>query len=235
MDAATRSKKPIQQTPSVRSEPTRLGRAIAGTDETQPSRLAQAASGARVLHRFTIPRLGIPAVMTLCPHSRKQQIEGAVYATMAGLKLPLDRVTEWTYEADRASRTLAEVVLDPTEVQAGRFTPIGSLDDWQNLDEQIIEDCWRTYLDVVAANDPVAIELTPDEIQFVDEMISKKNGMGLRYFGTRRLSAYLLATGEPRSTSAIPRSTRSLDSTTSSTPSKNDESNDAPQGSGSLT
>lgn len=195
---------------------------IQGTDEPPVSKLAQATSGARVLHTFVIPRLNLTAVMTLCPHSRKEQIEGAVYATMGSLKLPFDRTTEWTYEANRATRTLAEVVLDADEVRAGRYTPLGSLSDWDDLDEQIIEDCWRTYLDVVAANDPVAIELTPNETAFVEDMIGKKNGLGLRYFGIRRLVAFLLATDVPRSTSAIPTSMSTPESSDSSTAPKSD-------------
>ena len=201
---------------------TRLGKIQNGRpDPVSVGRLTQAAITARVLHEFTIPRLNVHAIMTLCPHSRKQQIEADVYSKMSAHKLPYERATESLYEAERATRTLAEVVLDPESVKRGNPQPFGTLEEWDALDEQVIEDCWRVYLDVRAANDPISVPLTREEYEFIELMIQKKNDQGLRYFGARRLSAYLLTMAVQPASSPKPTSTPtdgSSDSSMLSTP-----------------
>lgn len=194
---------------------TKLGRAANGQGKPAPelTRFQKAATVARVLEPFTIPRLNLPAVMTLLPHYRATAIEGDVIEEMAARKIPLNETTELIWECERAVRYLAEAALDPDEVKAERFSPIGDLADWRGIDQDVIGDCWRMYTDVRTAYDPLATALTLEEILAIEEMIKKKEEPTdlrlriLRLIGVRRLSSYLLTLDGPPSRSASPIST----------------------------
>lgn len=194
----------------------KLGQAAARQQAPEPSKFMKAAAGARVLEPFTIPGLNLPAVMTLVPHHRELAIEADVIEELERkLKIPLGTSTESDYEAERAARTLTEAVLDPDAVARGDYLPIGELSDWRDLPRDWIGECWRLYLGVKAAYDPVSLPLSKEEIDAIDEVIKKKaedpvrSRQLLHLFGVTRLSSYLLTMDEPRSASPTPTSTDS--------------------------
>jgi len=169
------------------------------------SKFAAAIAGARIFHEFTIPRLDIQAVMTLVPYSRGKAIEGAVFEEMRTLKLE-PGPSETLYVRERACRTLAESV---GELEAGKrkeLVPIGTLADWESLDDVILEHCWYVYIDVRAAADPYDFVLPPEEWEAVHLAVKKKQGLLLRYLGIKRLVSYMLSMADQLSTYQPPRS-----------------------------
>jgi hypothetical protein len=187
---------------------TKLGNAIQGKAKpVEASRFALAIAGARVRHPFVIPRLEIPAVMTLVPHSAAQLAEAAVWSTMRGLELELNRTTEQNYEAERARRILSEAVFDPDPLeQKNEWIRFGTVEEWGALDDDVIAECWRIYGDVRETFDPVSMPLSKDELAMIADAVKKKDPKLLRFFGVRRLATYLLTTAEPPSISATPMS-----------------------------
>lgn len=187
-----------------------------GTPATE-SRFVKAAHAVRVLEPFKIPRLNLDAIMTLVPHARANEIEGEVIEEMERrLQIGLNATTELHYECERAVRVLADAVLDPEEVKAKRYTPLASVQEWRdNIDQDIIGDCWRIYGDVRAAYDPIAVGASQAEAELIEEVLKKKD-LGaevqlklLRHIGVRKLSSYLLTLEDRQSKSALPTSSPS--------------------------
>lgn len=175
--------------------PTTLGNAIQKQKTPPPkqSKFRAAIERNRVFHPFRIERLGVDAIMTLVAHNRRQQFEGEAYAEVNGrLKLPYERWTEPRYESELIVRILSDVVLDAEAHKHGQIVPLGTLEEWQSLDEDIIEECWRVHVDVRAAYDPLSTPLTPDDLAMIEEALKKKRATPLRFLGVRRLSTYLL-------------------------------------------
>lgn len=175
---------------------TALGRAVAAQTAPPPNRFAQAISGARVLHPFVIPRLDLPAVMTLVPHYRSQAIDAAVADEMRRLKLEASVTNERNFESEKACRMLAEAVLDPEAVARNEYIPLGSVSDWGQLDDDVIADVWRLFLDLRFALDPIECPITRDDEEVIWEALKKKNPQLLRFCGVRRLSSFMLSMGD---------------------------------------
>lgn len=171
---------------------TKLARALAGkSSPTKAGKFAQAIAGARVYEPWSIPRLGIDCSITLVAHNRSQEIEGAVYARMAQLKLPLTPALESIYETHRAVLYAAEAIVDRETRE-----PIGTADEWGLVDVDIIAEFWRAYGDVREAYDPVDMPLTDEELRWIVEGIKKKEPRLLRLCGSRRLSTFTLFLGD---------------------------------------
>lgn len=179
---------------------TKLARALAGkSSPTKAGKFAQAIAGARVYVPWSIPRLGLDCAITLVAHNRSQEIEGAVYARMAQLKLPLTSALEGIYETHRAALYAAEAIVDRDDHE-----PIGTADEWGLVDVDIIAEFWRAYGDVRESYDPVDTPLTDEELRWIVEGIKKKEPRLLRLCGVRRLSTFLLSSAGQLSSLASP-------------------------------
>ena len=191
---------------------TKLGQAFRATaPRPAESRFALALAGSRVLEDFVIPRLNLPVKVTLVSTARQQAIEADVHQAMRTLMLD-PKVHTWLVEqeveADRARRTLAEVVLEATADRSRPETmkPIGTPAEWEQLDRDILGECWRFYGDLRELHDPAGMPLTRDEQDAIEHAIKKKEPALLRLCGARKLSAYLLITADQRANSSIERS-----------------------------
>lgn len=197
------------------NQQSKLGRATAAPVE--PSRFTKAALGCRVLEPWKIPRLGLDVIITLVPHNRSVQIESDVIERMERqLKIELNATTELDYEAERAARFCAEAFLDPDAVKRGEYTPIGTLEEWlEKIDDDVIQECWRQYVAVRVAYDPVSQPLSSTDLEEIEAIIKKKAedpGLSLRFlrlYGVRRLSNYLLHSADRLFPSPIPTSSDS--------------------------
>ncbi len=183
--------------PSPRSP---LGRALAGKQAGKlPSRFAQAIAGARVYEPWVVPRLGIECAITLLPFNRAEEIDGAVNKRMVALGLSL---ADWErrFDTARAVRYAAEALVSREEPH----DPIGTLDEWLEVDTDVIAEFWRAYGDVREAYDPVDAPLTEEEVAWIVEGIKKKEARLLRLCGVRRLATFLLSTEGQLSSLATP-------------------------------
>lgn len=208
--------------------PSKLERAAANVQRApaEAGKLERAAIGARVREPFTIPRLGVPAVMTLLMHDRIAMIEMEVAEFERALNLTPGMAAEIVIETERAARYLAEAVIDPDTIAAdggGDWKPIGGLDTWRTkVDPDVVGDCYRFYADVRAKYDPVGVGCTQEELDAIAEIIKKKEmpteirEQLLRSFGVRRLSSWLATTAELLSVSATPKSSAGESSPASS-------------------
>lgn len=186
---------------------TQLGKAIAKTApaaSSAPSRFMAALAGKRVLKPITIPSLGLEAVMTLLGSDRLLDIDGDVVRAMERRGLSRDDIMNLgRFELETAKRALAEAVLElgdpPTK-------PLGTVEEWGGVTPEVIGDLWRQYGDLREEHDPASAELTSEEILDLRGAVSKKNGVLLRVFGARKLSAYLLTLGDQPAISSTPRS-----------------------------
>lgn len=138
------------------------------------------------------------------PGSREwQELEAAIRREMRRLEvgeLALDTAAQ--YEAERALRVLAVAVRDPDRHEVA----FGSLEEWGQLDNDLIIVSWHAFQDVRERLDPVATPLTPDEMIAIGVAVKKNDASLLRSFGVVKLSAWLASTGGPPSTSPTPSS-----------------------------
>ena len=187
---------------------TKLGTALANAaaaaaaSSSAPSRFMAALAGKRVLKPITIPALGLEAVMTLLGSDRLLDIDGDVVRAMERRGLDRDGLNLGRYELETAKRALAEAIREPSDPSK----PLGTVDEWGQLPPEVIGDLWRQFGDLREEHDPVESPLTSDEIVELRDAVSKKNGVLLRVFGARKLSAYLLSLDDPPASSSTPKS-----------------------------
>jgi hypothetical protein len=147
----------------------------------------------------TLPLFG-RAWIELAGEAVVNEIEGAVFAEMKRLDLPLNAFNALTYESHRTVRTLAWAVRDPDNI-AERF---GTLDEWLALDIDGVNACGIVYADVRERLDPIgAPTLTSEDVDGIRLAIEKKNPMALRSYGVAKLSLYLV-TGAAQPASSPP-------------------------------
>jgi hypothetical protein len=149
----------------------------------------------------TLPVLG-PAWIELVSHDALNEIEGETWAEMERLRVPLAHVTSATFEADKTVRCLARAVRDPDDPTHAK--PFGTVEEWVQLDSDLVAAINLAYLDVRAELDPVGIaggewgELSEDDRKAITSAVEKKNRMRLLSFGTVALSSYLLSMAAQR-------------------------------------
>lgn len=131
-----------------------------------------------------------------------QEVESEVQREMTRLQLALDMRTEPRYELERAWRTLARAARDPDN-HAALF---GTVDEWGQLDETLISVAWSAYADVKERLDPLAGELTEDELVMINVALKKKDPALWRTFGLNTLSRWLASLDDRPSTSPPPSS-----------------------------
>lgn len=119
---------------------------------------------------------------------------------LAAAELELNMGTAELFEMKLARMTLSRAVRDP-DAHAEAF---GTLDEWGELDADIINACWQTFGDVRERLDPMAIALTEPELVAIDLAFKKKDARLLRSFGIAKLSLYMLVLAERQSSSPTP-------------------------------
>lgn len=163
---------------------TKLGQRLKGEQPTaRQSAFALAAAAARPFVPWKISRLGIDTVITLVDFDTCEAIDAEVMKRMADLGL-LDNRNR--VEGARAVRYAARAVLDPVTHE-----PIGTVEEWRQLDDDVIGEFWGAYDDVRKAFDPFNGDLTKEEIDGITDAIKKNSAMLLRFYGARRLSTFL--------------------------------------------
>jgi hypothetical protein len=201
----------------MRDRPSKLERAAVGAPQTKkvdPGRLELAATGARVREPFVIPRLGLPAVITLLAHDRISLIEAEVAEFERALNLTPGFAADVTIETERAARYCAEAVIDPDTINAdgsGDWKPIGPLEVWRTkIDPDVVGDVYRFYADVRAKFDPVGVGCTQEDLDAIAEIVKKVEAPSdlrlqlLRHYGVRRLSSWLVTMGSQLFSSTTP-------------------------------
>jgi hypothetical protein len=148
-----------------------------------------------------LPFLG-PAWIELPGAVAWEGIQIAARRELAEAGLEVEIGTADILELKLARHVLACAVRDPND----RTAPFGTLDEWGQLDADIINAAWQAFGDVRERLDPIAVGLTDDERTTIELGLKKKDGALLRSFGVAKLSSYLLSTAAPQSTSSTPSS-----------------------------
>lgn len=201
----------------MRETPSKLERAAAAAPARKSvdvGKLERAAIGARVREPFVIPRLGLPAIMTLLTHDRVAAIEIEVADFVRATNLTPGFAAEIVIETERAARYCAEAIIDPDTIAAdggGDWKPLGAVDVWRTkVDPDVVGDCYRFYADVRAKYDPVGDGCTQEELDAIAEIVKKVEAPSdlrlqlLRNFGVRRLSSWLVTMGSQLFSSTTP-------------------------------
>lgn len=173
----------------------------------EPSALARARASFQRGELVALPLLG-PAWIELPGDAAVAEIESAVWATMAELKLQANSLTAFAFSACRAAHTLAWAVREAGNHDA-RF---GTIEEWRGqtdppIDTDLLMACELVYADVRERLDPIGLTTltkeTSDEIRLA---VEKKNLTYLRSFGVSTLSLWLLSSDVQLASSPIPTS-----------------------------
>jgi hypothetical protein len=197
----------------VNAPRTKLGQKLAGgggapASEPSSTPLRGIVAAGKRGEEVVLPVLG--RVWLELPGARQwQEIESEVRKEMRRLEVgDLHVGTAAQHETELALRVLAVAVRDPDR----RDQRFGTLEEWGELDNDIVSVAWHAFGDVRERLDPVSQPLSNDEMLAVSAAVKKKDATLLRTFGVVRLSAWLATTGEPPSTSPIPSSSSTEDS-----------------------
>lgn len=196
------------------SKPTKLEQATSGdgrygridAPEPKPTKIASLAILSGRGELVEIPLLG-PAWIQLLPHRERTEVDTEIFLEMEALKIrPGTTDFQLAFSAVQAVRTLARVVRDPDDPT--HKTSFGTLEQWQELDEDVIAAAWTTYADTRQRLNPLDnLAITDAELVGITFALQKKSAQLLRCFGVAKLSLYLLTTGsQPASSTTSPSS-----------------------------
>lgn len=139
----------------------------------------------------------------LLGHTVSNQVEGATFGAMAEAKLPPIALHAWSYDIQRTARTLAQAARNPENPDE----PMGPLEEWIVLDDDLLFACGQIYKDVKERLDPVgALFLAPDTADEITEAFKKKDASTLRSQGVALLVNWLLSGAVQLSSSPTPAS-----------------------------
>lgn len=186
---------------------TRLAKLAAGASNapaassvSTPLAKRQATNGRRGAER-DLPYFG--RVWIELPGARLwQETEIEIRRVMLASVGELSLVTAGNWEAERAMRVCAIAVRDPDDHAA----PFGTLEQWGELDNDVIGPAWTAFGEVRDELDPLSQPLGEDDVLAISIAIKKKDVASLRKFDAVKLRAYLLSTESPPSTSPTPSS-----------------------------
>jgi hypothetical protein len=197
----------VTQVPRVDS-PTRLAKINAGAatkatpaSPSVPSRISKTLAGGRRGRDVELAELG-PAYCELPGAMRWTAIEAEVRKKMAALELEVGVDTATNLEALLAMHVLADAMRERDDHKV----PIGTVEDWGNVDNDVLNFAWRAYEEVRAELDPVAVAMTADDMHAIAAAVKKKDPALLRTFGSMRLALFLASMEDPPPTSPIPSS-----------------------------
>lgn len=149
-------------------------------------------NGAQRGRDVEIPGLG-RAFCQLVGQREAERVDLEVLELLREHDLALDVLTANRAESAKAVRTLAVAMRDPDD----HAQPFGSLEEWQDLDEHLINAAWHTYGDVNELLDPMTADhVAPEHVVQIRDAVAKKDLTLLRSFGVHTLSSYLLFTAE---------------------------------------
>lgn len=182
------------------SKPSELSKYVKLPEPTKAGRLLAALEG-RATKEVTIAGTDLRGRMELLGAAATLDVEGEVIAAMDRRGVSQTELNVGTFETEKALRTLARCVktLDGAE-------PLGTVEEWGAVSVVAISDLWRTYGDMREELDPISYPLTADEVAAINEAVEKKRADLLRWFGVRRLAAWLTTSGGPHAIFSAPRS-----------------------------
>jgi hypothetical protein len=150
----------------------------------------------------TLPLLGA-CYIELNPRHVTDEIEAEVYKRMSELELDPIPLHHNTLELQRAARTLARAVRT-TEDHAVQF---GSVDEWLDLDDDLVNACGYVYMDVRHRLDPIGGDsISDDDFKLIKHAFEKKDPRLLRGFGVSALVIFMLTSEFRLSSSPTPTS-----------------------------
>lgn len=152
-----------------------------------------------------------PVRIELLGMRETQEVESDTYQSMKHHGLEIDGVTAERYELERATRALARAVRDP----ADRTRAFGTLAEWEQLDNTLINAAWLAYGDVRERLDPLSVPATEAERTAIELAVKKNDAILLRSFGVVRLAGFMLSSAAPPSISPDPNSSSSASSSES--------------------
>jgi len=188
--------------------PTRLGKKLAGADQQAApassisTNLKRITSAGRRGEEVNVPTLG--RMFLEIPGARAwQEIEAAVACEMRRLEIgELSIMTAGKYEVEQAMRVLAVAARDPDD----RAKSFGTIEEWGELDVDVLNLAWHAFGDVRERLDPVALPISAEDMVAIGVAVKKKDAPLLRTFGVVTLSAWLASMVDPPSTSPTPSS-----------------------------
>jgi hypothetical protein len=134
-----------------------------------------------------------------------EETQIAARRELAAVELELTVGTAELLEMKLARHTLARSVRDPND----HAIPFGTLEEWGELDPDVINSTWQAFGDVRERLDPLSTPLSPADISMIDHANKKKDATLLRSFGIGKLSHYMLSTADRPPTSPLPSSSNS--------------------------
>lgn len=183
------------------------------TPASRVSALRRAVAGRRG-EEVTLPVLG-RVFLELPGALAWQEIEAAVFRRLRELEAPDGIAGAAMREAELALRVLAASAKDPDDHAA----PFGSLEEWGDLDNDLIGAAWHAFGDVRERLDPVAEDIGADDMVAIAFAVKKKDPVLLRTFGVVKLSRWLASMADQLSTSPTPSSPNTAsDSDSTNTP-----------------
>lgn len=136
--------------------------------------------------------------MRILSRKENQEADAEARAYMESLGVPLSVASSVEYQAEVGTRTIAVACRhfdSPAE-------PLATADEWREfVDDGLLNFMWEKYEALLAAQDPVASELTDEEVADLEDALKKKDATRLKFYGAGKLSLFLLTTDGQRSTS----------------------------------
>jgi hypothetical protein len=131
-----------------------------------------------------------------------EEVQITARRELAAAELELEITTAEVFEMKLARHTLARAVRDPND----HAVAFGTLEEWGELDPDVINSAWQVFGDVRERLDPMSLELSDNERATIEIAIKKKDGRLLRSFGITKLAIYMLSTDAPPPISQAPSS-----------------------------
>lgn len=137
-----------------------------------------------------LPILG-PVWIQLLGHRQENEVEAGVLREMEQHKIPITNVWAWTVELERKARTLALAIRERDD----HDKPVGTLEEWCDLDDRVIMACDLHYAATRDRLDPLASTFTvrEDRAAEIFAAFKKKERMSLLSFGIDELVSWLLS------------------------------------------
>jgi hypothetical protein len=150
-----------------------------------------------------LPTVG-SAYIQLVGHVVSNQIEAAVFKSMAEVGLEPTLNHAFSYDMNRQARILAHAAREPDD----HSKHLGSVEEWLDLDDDVIFACSLRYKDVRNRLDPLGSEakITEEDHILLRDAFEKKNASLLRSFGIATLTSWLLSGVVQLSSSPTPSS-----------------------------
>lgn len=171
---------------------------------TPERKLAAAIHGGRVYVDVVVPRTDPPVSARLRRLTRREEelvsLELGDWVKRATARgMPPEVRGE--INSQNCARVLALAVRRADDTGAGDPPALATLDEWSECDEAQLGALWNVYADLVERTDVYPATCTVAEAAEIEQAILGKDETRLRSFGAGTLTAFLLTSANPRSTS----------------------------------